>query len=194
MIFNPPDVMTDAEIRGVLAGVLVAELIDFELRKDFIGCQILLTEINEYVEVFIKFHHREHLTDSEDATFYKMQYRLQCKREEEAVRILRSAEGKYDERLRKAAHRMGWIIEGKKASHFNGLEIFHAYLDLIMGSYDLMPFKKVEPVSKTEALEILARRYGFNSANACRQFLKEYIAKRRKDGAHIPPILPSSGG
>jgi hypothetical protein len=60
---------------------------------------------------------------------------------------------------------------------------FNVYLDLINGSYDPVTFRQNEAVSRKDALEILTRNSGFNSTAACRQFLSEYIAKRRKAGA-----------
>ena len=94
-------------------------------------------------------------------------------------------------RQRKAIRYMGWI-RGKKSSRFNRSELFWEYLDLIMGSFEPDTFAKTEAVRKEDAIEILTRRHRIKNPAACYQHLKEEIAKRRKDGAHIPEILPSS--
>lgn len=144
-----------------------------------------------FFQAVIKLRQGKNLSCREEAAFYKKAYALQCEREAGAVRILQAGkgEGDYDEQLRKAARHMGWTT-GTRRKKYNDAAIFQEYLDLIMGAYDTDTFKKIEAFSKEEALVIIKIRHGFPNIEACSKFLSRSINKRRKAGAHIPPILP----
>jgi len=148
-----------------------------------------ILEGSAYTNALVKLQLGKDLSHEEEAALYKQTLEYLREREEKAISILRSGHGKFDERLRAAARYMGWVND-KKAGTYNGDQIFWEYLELIMGSHNLETLSRIDPISKSKAIEIITERHNFPSYEACYKYLSRYITNRREDGAHIPPILP----
>lgn len=73
-------------------------------------------------------------------------------------------------------------IRGRKRrpERNNGLGMLNEYVDLICGGYN-DEFEKIPPVSKKDAIKTLAKKHGFQSNNACLQFLRRAWTKHVRE-------------
>ena len=62
----------------------------------------------------------------------------------------------------------------------NGFGMLNEYVDLICGGYN-DEFEKIPPVSKKDAIKTLAKKHGFQSNNACLQFLRRAWTKHVRE-------------
>ena len=135
-----------------------------------------------------KLRNNKTLTPEETAAFYQMAFSLQYEREVGAVNFLQTDDSSnVCVRLKKAAQHMGW---NTKKEGIDYADLFQEYLDLLI---EFAGGKKFNESHKESALSKVSERHEI-SDGTCFQYLNKYILERRKDGAHIDPVLPQRPG